>query len=154
MDIYNYHHYLFSHYTAQDYLGESFEHVWEEATSEKYSAKNNKLQKPVLTRWWSVVRCADQIVSDHENWIKVMNYIHDVYGTSLARVHDGSKSALAKVAKSAVEVGKSDKIMADLYFFVAFGAEYFKKHMKWLHDTNPLVKHLDTALMKWLYDLR
>ena len=64
------------------------------------------------------------------------------------------QSALAKVAKSAVEVGKSDKIMADLYFFVAFGAEYFKKHMKWLHDTNPLVKHLDTALMKWLYDLR
>ena len=161
MDIYNYHHYLFSHYTAQDYLGESFEHVWEEATSEKYSAKNNKLQKPVLTRWWSVVRCADQIVSDHENWIKVMNYIHDVYGTSLARVHDGSKSALAKVAKSAVEVGKSDKIMADLYFFVAFGVEYFKKHMKWLHDTNPLVKTfghsshemaIRSAMMKWEID--
>ena len=140
MDIYNFHHYLFSHYTAQEYLGESFAAVWEEATGKIYIDKNNKLQKPVLTRWWSVMRCADQVVETHEDWKKFMNYVHDIYGTTVVHVHQGARSALGKVAKSATEVGKSDKIIADLYFFVAFGAEYFKKHMKWRHATNPLAR--------------
>jgi hypothetical protein len=76
----------------------------------------------------------------------------------VTKVHQGSKSAVAKGAKSAVEVGKCDKIIADLYFFVAFGEAYFKKHMKWLHDTNPLLKTFGhschempicAAMMKW-----
>lgn len=165
LHLHNFHHYLFSCYSVQDYLGETFEDVWKEATGKDYMHYCNKLQRPVLSRWWSVNVCAEQIVSAYDDWITFTEYVYNVYGTQLKGVNDGgAESKLAKTARSAIEVGKCKKIMADLHFFVGFGREYFKKHMNWLHETNPLSKTfghscnempLRAAMMKWeLDDLR
>lgn len=43
-----------------------------------------------------------------------------------------------KICNSAVEIGKSEKIHADLQFFVAFGKTFFNKHLNWLHITNAI----------------
>ena len=160
MNTFNFHHYLFTYYTAQEYLGENFESVWEEATGEKFYDKNNLLQKPVLTRWWSVIRCADQVILSHEEWKKFRDYVFHVFGSTNKDVQK-KITALGKVARQNVEVGKCEKIMADLYFFAAFGEEYFKKHMDWLHKIDPISKTfgasshnmpLRSLIMEWELD--
>ena len=91
-----------------------------------------------MSRWWSVGACADQLVQKHDEWIMFMNYIYEVYSTSMAHVHEGTNLAIAKIAKGGVAAQKNPKLMADLYFFHGFCKIFFNKHMEQLHETNPI----------------
>jgi len=124
--------------------------VWKEATGNDYLERNSKLQRPVLNLG------AEQIVRSFEDWNKFITYCPETFGSTNKDVN--KKSAIAKIAKSAVEVSKSEKIKADLYFFVGFGRAFFKKHMNWLHANNSISgtyihsSHempLRAAMMKW-----
>jgi hypothetical protein len=107
----------------------------DEAATEADDIAPNKLQKPVLTRWWHVNTCAWQVFSRYDEWLKFFAYQYESKGGS------GSEAGkMATIATNGLMLIKSDKLKCDLAFFNAFSKSYWAKHMKWVHRIDEVGK--------------
>lgn len=138
-------------WSAQEALGENFDNEWNRVnpdvrisrivevseedvallTNLRHDEKNDKIQKPLLTRWWHVNVCALQVLRTYDAWVK---FVKNLYESRSER------SKIKTISQNAVALISSDKIRCDLEFFCAFSHAYWTKHMKWMHRIDEVAK--------------
>ena len=140
-------------WSAQEALGENFDSEWNKANphvrisrvvevreedvalltdpSLQHDDRNDKVQKPLLTRWWHVNVCALQVLRTYDAWVKFAKNLYE---------SRSEKNKIKTISQNLVALITSDKLRCDLEFFCAFSHAYWSKHMKWMHRTDEVAK--------------
>ena len=99
-------------------------------SQEGLELKFQKLEEPIVTRWWLVGACAVSFLAAQQVWTRICDGI---------RKTAPSDSASYKVAVSTLALIKEPMIMSDVHLIAAFHNWFLFSHFKWCQLGDPEV---------------